>query len=70
MFLLQGVRSQAASERQALGNLAAGTALVLEPGASYFLLPRWWLAAWRAYLQARDFASGKQTGRNGAWRGP
>ena len=47
----QGVRSQAALERQALGHLAAGTPLALQPGGSYRMAPRGWLAAWRAHLQ-------------------
>jgi hypothetical protein len=50
-ILQQDIRSQAVTERQALGNLAAGTALALQPGVAYRLAPRDWLLAWRAYLQ-------------------
>ncbi len=33
-----------------LAQLAASTSLHLEPGGNYCLVPRPWLAAWRAFL--------------------
>jgi hypothetical protein len=60
----QHLREQAAEERGALAQLAAGTALHLEPGGSYCLLPRPWLAAWRG------FVTGAGTARRGGAAGP
>ena len=49
---LQHLKEQAGEQRNALAQLAASTSLHLEPGAAYALVPRPWLAAWRAFLGA------------------
>ena len=57
MLLLQHLREQAGTEKGLLAQLAANTAVHLEPGGPYALLPRPWLATWRAYIGA----SGKRS---------
>ena len=54
---VQHLREQAGTEKSLLAQLAANTAVHLEPGGRYVLLPRPWLATWRAYIGA----SGKRT---------
>lgn len=63
---LQHLKEQAGWQRSALAQLAAATSLHLEPGGSYCLLPRQWLAAWRAFLGA----SGKRGSDTGQPPGP
>jgi len=48
----QDLRERGEAERAALPALASGAAPALEPGAPLCLLPRAWLAAWRAFLAA------------------
>ena len=54
---MQHLREQAGTEKSLLAQLAANTTVHLEPGGRYALLPRPWLAAWRAYIGA----SGKRS---------
>ena len=54
---MQHLREQAGTEKGLLAQLAANTAVHLEPGSPYALLPRPWLATWRAYIGA----SGKRS---------
>lgn len=54
---MQHLREQAGTEKGLLAQLAASTAVHLEPGGHYTLLPRPWLATWRAYIGA----SGKRS---------
>lgn len=49
---LQHLKEQAGRQRNALAQLAASTSLHLEPGVTCALVPRPWLAAWRAFLGA------------------
>ena len=46
----QDLRERAQAQRTTLPALASGAAPVLEPGAPLCLLPRAWLAQWRAFL--------------------
>lgn len=55
--LVQHLREQAGAEKGLLSQLAASTAVHLEPGSLYALLPRPWLASWRTYVGA----SGKRS---------
>ena len=49
---MQHLREQAGAEKGLLAQLAASSAVHLEPGSTYALLPRPWLAAWRTYIGA------------------
>ena len=49
---MQYLREQAGAEKGLLAQLAASSAVHLEPGSTYALLPRPWLAAWRTYIGA------------------
>ena len=49
---MQHLREQAGAEKGLLAQLAASSAVHLEPGSTYALLPRSWLAAWRTYIGA------------------
>ena len=55
--LAQHLREQAGAEKGLLSQLAASTAVHLEQGSAYALLPRPWLASWRTYVGA----SGKRS---------
>ena len=49
---LQERKDRAGTERSLLAQLAAGNPAVLEPGGAYRLVPRAWLAVWRAYIDS------------------
>lgn len=52
MDVVQHLKAKAGLQRNELSQLAAGTALHMEPGSDYALLPRPWLAVWRAFVAA------------------
>jgi hypothetical protein len=55
---VQHLKERAGQQRSELPQLAAGTALHLEPGRPYTLVPRPWLAAWRGFVGAYGKRSG------------
>ncbi|KAH7656175.1 ubiquitin carboxyl-terminal hydrolase 48 protein [Dioscorea alata] len=51
------IRAAKLRQRQNHEKLIQGKSFALNPGCKYFLIPSWWLAKWRAYLNA----TGKNT---------